>query len=100
MGVQSRDMLQAHQIPLDPPLPKGETRATRHRTSFWLLVIAITVFLSIEPALFLVVLALGLSTVIVWWIVLLACMLVSDAVGGAPGESRCPLSSRKHPILP
>jgi hypothetical protein len=75
-------------------------RATRHRVSFWLLVIATTVFLSLEPALFLVVLALGLSAVTLWWIVLLAYMLVSDALGGAPGASRCVLSSTKRQIVP
>ena len=56
--------------------------AIQRRASFWLLMIGTTIFLSIEPALFLVVLAVGLSALAVWWILLMARMLLLDALGG------------------
>jgi hypothetical protein len=81
-----------------PRTMRGANHVTRHRVSFWSLVIGTTLFLSLEPALFLVVLALGLSAVTVWWIILLIYMLVTDALGGTPGAARCALSSLKRQI--
>ena len=56
------------------------------RVFFWLLVAASTVFLTIEPALFLVGLALALSGVTLFWILLLVRFLVLDALSGHAGR--------------
>jgi len=54
----------------------------RRRAPFWLLLVGATIFLSLEPSLFLVVLALALSALTLTWIVLLARFLVFDALMG------------------
>jgi len=52
----------------------------RHRgVSFWLLVAFTTVFISLEPGFFLVVLAVGLSALTITWIMMLARLLILDA---------------------
>jgi hypothetical protein len=51
----------------------------RHSARFWVLLIGATIFQCLEPGLFLVVLALGLSALALVWIVLLAGMLLRDA---------------------
>jgi hypothetical protein len=53
----------------------------RHGASFWILLAGMTLFLTVEPGLFLVVLALGLSGLAVAWIAMLTRMLVMDAMG-------------------
>ena len=55
----------------------------RRRPRFWLLVAAATVFMSLEPSLFLVTLALGLFALALFWVLLLARLLVSDALAYA-----------------
>ena len=55
-------------------------RRARHRRSFWLLLVGATLFLTVEPALFLVVLALGLSALAVAGSVTLVNAVVVDAV--------------------
>jgi cell division protein FtsL len=50
----------------------------RRSVSYWLLVLAATAFLSAEPALFLVLLALGHSALALVWIVMLARLLVIE----------------------
>lgn len=53
----------------------------RRRKTFWLAVAVVTAFITIEPALFLVVLALGLSAVALFWIALVARHLVVEVIG-------------------
>ena len=60
--------------------PAVPQRTARRRPWFWLLVAGTTVFMSLEPSLFLVTLAVGLSTLALFWILLLARLLVSDAL--------------------
>jgi hypothetical protein len=59
-------------------------RPARRRPWFWLLVAGIVVFMSLEPSLFLVALALGLSVLALFWILLLARLLVLDALRALP----------------
>lgn len=66
----------------------------RRARFFWVLLITATVLLTLEPALFLVLLALALSAIAVTWIVLLARMLVLEAWGSAEGRARCGLPAR------
>lgn len=54
----------------------------RHRPSFWLFLVVATAFLSLEPALFLVILALALSAVTLGSLVMLARALITDAFAG------------------
>ena len=56
-------------------------RPAGHRGGlFWSVVAGATIFLSLEPALFLVLLALALSAVAVTWMVLLLRLLILDAL--------------------
>lgn len=67
----------------------------RRRRSFWLVLLGTTTFLSIEPALFLVAVALTLSGLaLVWTVMLLRALLVEAfAVGQIDDASAgvCPL---------
>ena len=54
--------------------------AARRGAAFWLLLIGATVFLSLEPGLFLVVLAVSLAALALTWTVLLARLLLLDAL--------------------
>ncbi len=53
---------------------------------FWFLVAGTTVFLTVEPALFLVLLALALSGLALFWILLVARFLVLDALSRGHGD--------------
>ena len=61
----------------------------RRRLPFWTLVIALTAVITLEPALFLVGLSLALSAVTLTWIVMLAKLLLVDALARDPSAS-CP----------
>lgn len=61
-----------------------EPTRSRRGASFWMLVVVATIFMSLEPGLFLVTLALGLSLLAVVWIGLLARLLLLDAFGAPP----------------
>jgi hypothetical protein len=76
-------------FPVDAP---GAERmvARRRGMRFWLLVLGLTVFLTLEPALFLVVLALGLSALTLTWILILVRFLILDVVRGTPSAAQCP----------
>lgn len=67
----------------------------RHRRSFWLVLVGTTAFLTIDPALFLVVVALALSGVALIWTVMLTRMLLVEALAAEPTEDAaegvCPL---------
>ena len=67
----------------------------RRRPKFWLVVAGTTAFLTIEPALFLVLVAVGLSAVAVVWTVMLARALLAEAFAPEPieptAEGVCPL---------
>ena len=62
-----------------------------------MLLIGATVFLSFEPSLFLVVLALGLSALTLTWIVLLARFLLLDAFAR---RAAAPTNSSGHGANP
>lgn len=68
--------------------------AHRRRRSFWLVLLGTTAFLTIDPALFLVVVALGLSGVAVAWSVMLARALLGEAFATGQtddgAQSACP----------
>ena len=66
-------------------------RVARRAPFFWLLLSTATVLLTLEPALFLVLLALALSGVAVTWIVLLAKMLLLEAWGTPETRAHCVL---------
>jgi len=66
-----------------PCRPIARSPGSRRPRWFWLLVAGAAVFMSLEPSLFLVTLALGLSALALLWILLLARLLVSDAVAYA-----------------
>ena len=70
---------------MQPCRPLASPRAASARRSvwFWLLVLGTAVFMSLEPSLFLVTLAVGLSLLALFWILLLARLLVSDAIAYA-----------------
>jgi hypothetical protein len=68
---------------MSPCRPAALPRSARRRPWFWLLVAGIAVFMSLEPSLFLVTLALGLSALALFWMLLLARLLIADAVGYA-----------------
>lgn len=55
-------------------------QAARHGTFFWCVVAGTTVFLTLEPGLFLVLLALALSGVALFWILLVVRFLVLEAL--------------------
>jgi hypothetical protein len=63
----------------DPPA--ALQRSVRRRPWFWLLLAGTAVFMSLEPSLFLVALALGLSALALFWVLLLARLLLVDALG-------------------
>ena len=71
----------------------------RRRHSFWFVLVGTTAFLTVDPALFLVVVALGLSGVALVWSVMLAKLLLVDAIGAgrAPiddaAQSPCPFAA-------
>jgi len=56
------------------------TRTGRRPRWFWLMVAVAAIFMSLEPSLFLVTLALALA---LWWILLLARLLIGDALAYA-----------------
>ncbi len=60
----------------------------RRRRSFWLVLIGTTACLTVDPALCLVVLAVGLSALALTWIVMLARLLLVDALLGEPPPKR------------
>ena len=62
----------------------------RHRPLFWAVLIGTTAFLSIDPALFLVVAALALSALAVTSIVMLVHVLLVDALAGRPDTCALP----------
>jgi hypothetical protein len=66
-----------------PSPPAALQQSTRRRPWFWLLVAGIAVFISLEPSWFLVTVALGLSALALFWMLLLAWLLIADAVGYA-----------------
>ncbi|HXQ23179.1 MAG TPA: hypothetical protein VN812_15995 [Candidatus Acidoferrales bacterium] len=55
-------------------------QAARHGAFFWCVVAGTTVFLTLEPALFLVLLALALSGIALFWILLVVRFLALDAL--------------------
>ena len=55
----------------------------RRRALLWVLMCATTGLLTVDPALFLVLLALALAAVAVIWILLLARLLIGDALAAA-----------------
>jgi hypothetical protein len=69
----------------------------RRRPSFWLVLLGTTAFLVLDPALFLVVVALALSGVALLWIVMLAHALIVGALDQhEPDESArraCPVGA-------
>jgi hypothetical protein len=70
------------------------THTWRHRPSFWLMVAGATVLLTIEPAFSLVLLALGLSALTVFWVLLLVGFLLLDAFGLPLDDVGCPALKR------
>ncbi|MGH3056343.1 MAG: hypothetical protein ACRDL7_15320 [Gaiellaceae bacterium] len=75
----------------------------RRRRSFWFVLLGTTAFLTIDPALFLVVVALALSGVAVLWTLMLVRGLWAEAfsAGQVDGvtESVCPLRAwRGDPV--
>ncbi len=68
---------------MSPCPPVTLQRRVRRRPWFWLLVASSTVFMTLEPSLFLVIVALALSLLALCWIVLLVRLLVSDALAYA-----------------
>jgi len=58
--------------------------AVRHGVVFWLVLTGATLLMSLEPGLFLVVLALALSGVTLVWLVMLARLLLFDALAIPP----------------
>jgi len=62
----------------------------RRRRSFWLVLVGTTAFLTIDPALFLVVVALGLSGLSAVWIVMLVRALLAEGFAADPIEDSAP----------
>jgi hypothetical protein len=62
----------------------------RRRPSFWLVLAGTTVFLTINPALFLVVLALALSGVALVWAVMLVRGLIVEAFVAEDSDDSLP----------
>jgi hypothetical protein len=69
-------------------------RRVGRRSTYWTLVVGATVFLCLEPGLFLVVLALGLSGLALVWIALLVRLLIRDAIDEYRAAARAPDSGR------
>jgi hypothetical protein len=71
----------------------------RRRRSFWLVLVGTTAFLTVDPALFLVVAALALSGLALLWTLMLARLLLVDAIGrhAAPiddaAQGACPFAA-------
>ena len=74
-------------------------RPARWRPRFWLLVGGTAVFMILEPSLFLVTLALGLSALALFWVLLLARLLLSDALAYATRHLSSS-SDRDRPAAP
>ena len=62
----------------------------RRRRSFWFVLVGTTAFLTVDPALFLVVAALGLSAVALAWAVMLARALLVEAFAGEQMDGATP----------
>ena len=82
-----------------PWRPATLQRRTRRPTWFWLLVAATTVFITLEPSLFLVTVAVGLSALTLFWILLLTRLLVGDTVAYATRHFWNSVN-RDHPAPP
>ena len=66
----------------------------RRRPTFWLMVAVATVLLSIEPAFSLVLLALGLSALAAFWVLMLVGFLLLEAFGKRLEDIPCPAVKR------
>ena len=73
----------------------------RRPRSFWVVLLGTTAFLTVEPALFLVVLTLFLSGVALVWMVMLARALFVDTFGVEPiadaQQDACPFKAWRTP---
>ena len=71
----------------------------RRRRSFWLVLVGTTALVTIDPALFLVVVALGLSGLAMLWTVMLMRALLLDAWAGEhvddTRQRACPFRARR-----
>jgi hypothetical protein len=84
---------------MQPCRPTTRPRTTRRGVWFWLLVIGATMFMTLEPSLFLVTVAVGLSLLALFWILLLAGLLVGDAVAYATRHLSS-VEDRNGPVAP